>query len=101
MKALLESRRFSSDSINATDGSGCTALHIMVERGHLSAAEALRASGKFTMLSAKCHKGRLALDIAYMRGHTEMINLLQMWDHQHAPVYDWRVNVAQSALLRM
>ena len=79
-EALLGSDQFTAEASEAQDKSGRTALHLMVERGHLEAAQMLQKSGKFTAVAAREGRGkRTALDIAKARGNTEMIGLLESW----------------------
>ena len=79
MQALLDSARFTTEAVNALDALGRTALHIAVEKGDLEAARLLQQSRKFTSLATESHSKGTALEIALAHGHSEMIELLQMW----------------------
>ena len=80
VEALLGSDRFTAEASEARDKSGCTALHLMVERGHFEAAQMLQKSGKFTAVGARQGRhNRSALDIAKARADTQMVSLLESW----------------------
>ena len=51
-----------------------------VEKGDLEAARLLQRSRKFTSLATKSHSKGTALEMALARGHSEMIELLQMFE---------------------
>ena len=79
-RVLLESNRFTAEAIEAEDKLGRTVLHLMVEKGHLEAAQILQKSGKFNAVAARENKHkRTALDIARAHADTEMISLLESW----------------------
>ena len=75
--ALLDSRNFRSEAVNAADRSGRTALHIAAERGDLAAAKLLLQSRKFAVPAASSHRAGTALQIALQHGNQDMVELLQ------------------------
>ena len=74
--ALLNSRKFKPEAVNAADRSGRTALHIAAERGAVAAAKLLLQSRKFTVPAASSHRAGTALEIASQHGNQDMVRAL-------------------------